>query len=333
MRLTGWLLLTMLCSGTLGAQTVGIHSHSGMCDASAAISLGTDRFVVGNDEDNVLRVYKRGQTGAPIFELNLERFLQVDQEKPETDMEGAARVGALIYWITSHGRNKEGKFRESRNRFFAIRVRNLGDEVLIEPEGQPYRTLLQDLLGHEPLKDFNLGAASQLAPKEEGALNIEGLCAGPDGSLWIAFRNPIPRGEALMVPILNALEVTQGRTARLGNPVLVPLRGYGIRGITWEKDHYWLVAGSHDGNGSSRLVRWRGPGHDPVFMNALSFGGLNPEAIVRFPDRANRLLLLSDDGNLRVAGERCKDVTDPRLKRFRSQWVEIGAGYVRPVDY
>ena len=332
MRIRGFLLLALACMTlSVCAQNVGIHSHVGMCDASATVALSADRFVVANDEDNVLRVYKRGTSGAPVFQLDVSRFLEVDQNKPESDLEGATRVGSRIYWITSHGRNKEGKFRESRNRFFAVRILDAGGEVLLEPEGRPYKLLLLDLWKHEPLQSFDLPSASQRAPKEVGALNIEGLCAGPEGSLWIAFRNPQPQGKALMVPILNPEEVIQGGRCTLGTPLLIDLRGYGFRDIIMEKDHYWLIAGSHDGKGSSRLMHWRGPGHDAVTMNTLFIAGFNPEAIVRFPDRDNRLLLLSDDGNLDVNGESCKDVEDSSLRRFRSQWIEIGAGYVRPV--
>ena len=40
-------------------------------------------------------------------------------KKPESDLEGAANLADRIYWITSHGRNREGEARESRHRFFA----------------------------------------------------------------------------------------------------------------------------------------------------------------------------------------------------------------------
>jgi hypothetical protein len=32
-----------------------------MCDASAAVALDADHFVVADDENNVLRIYRRGR--------------------------------------------------------------------------------------------------------------------------------------------------------------------------------------------------------------------------------------------------------------------------------
>src|SRR5690348_752082 len=77
----------------------------GMCDASAAVAIGTNFFVVANDEDNVLRVYRRHPGGLPIAAVDVSRFLAVKGKSPETDIEGATMVSNRIYWITSHGRN------------------------------------------------------------------------------------------------------------------------------------------------------------------------------------------------------------------------------------
>ena len=43
-------------------------------------------------------------------------------KEPEADLEGATRIGDDIYWITSHGQNKNGKNRPSRHRLFATAV-------------------------------------------------------------------------------------------------------------------------------------------------------------------------------------------------------------------
>src|SRR6185503_15218491 len=83
--------------------------HTGMCDASAAVALGPDLFAVANDEDNAIRIYLAGKPGPPIQTVNLSTFLQFGRKSPELDLEGAARIGDRIYWITSHGRNQEGR--------------------------------------------------------------------------------------------------------------------------------------------------------------------------------------------------------------------------------
>ena len=50
---------------------------------------------------------------------------------------------------------------------------------------------------------YGLAAASELAPKKEGAFNIEGLAATPGGQLLVACRNPQPKGNALISGIEN----------------------------------------------------------------------------------------------------------------------------------
>ena len=37
-------------------------------------------------------------------------------------LSGAAWLGDRIFWIGSHGRNRDGKYRASRHRFFAVRI-------------------------------------------------------------------------------------------------------------------------------------------------------------------------------------------------------------------
>ncbi len=96
--------------------------HSGMCDASAAVAVGPTMFVVANDEDNVLRVYRKNKPGEPVHTFDLTSFLKPDAEHPEADIEAATQVGDRVYWITSHGTNKKGKQRPSRHRLFATEV-------------------------------------------------------------------------------------------------------------------------------------------------------------------------------------------------------------------
>src|ERR1700742_377918 len=85
------------------AQTISdIFEYAGMCDASAGIGIDAERFVVVNDEDNTLRAYRRGERDAG-GSFDLTSFLKPDSENPETDLEGGARIGERVYWITSHG--------------------------------------------------------------------------------------------------------------------------------------------------------------------------------------------------------------------------------------
>jgi len=109
--------------------------YHGMCDASAAVALDKNHFAVGNDEDNRLRIYRTDLSGLPEQSRDLSGFLKVDPKRPESDLEGAAWLGDRIFWITSHGRNREGKFRESRHRFFATTVQKTNDGLCFVPVG------------------------------------------------------------------------------------------------------------------------------------------------------------------------------------------------------
>src|SRR5690606_34273273 len=100
-----------------------IVTFTGMCDASAATAIDDKHFVIGDDEDNNLRVYSLAG-GAPIYQKEISEFLGTMGKKgpKEADMEGAAKLGSSIFWITSHGRNKKGKERAERQRLFATEV-------------------------------------------------------------------------------------------------------------------------------------------------------------------------------------------------------------------
>jgi hypothetical protein len=299
--------------------------HVGCCDASAGVSVSSNLFIVANDEDNFLRVYRRDQSGPPVQNFAAGMFLHVDPKKPETDLEGAARVGDRIYWITSHGRNRDGEARESRHRFFATSIKvNESGRVELKTVGQPYTAMLRDLVSDPRLAKFGLFQASLLAPKERGGLNIEGLAATTNGTLLIAFRNPIPNKHALIVPLTNAADVINGQRPRFANPILLDLGNRGIRDIDWVGDRFLIIGGAYDGKGRFNLYEWDGGADQPRKIPDTHFKDMNPEALVIYPGTpANEFQLLSDDGTRKLAGEDCKNVRDVNRKWFRSYWVRL----------
>ena len=109
-----------LGSLTFGDEPAGeVLVFRGASDASAAVTIGEDMFIVADDENNILRVYNINKPGLPVFSFDLTEFLGINPEHPEADIEGATMIGRRIYWITSHGRNKDGKMRPNRYRYFA----------------------------------------------------------------------------------------------------------------------------------------------------------------------------------------------------------------------
>src|SRR5262249_36003120 len=142
-----------------------------------------------------------------------------------------------------------------------------------------------DLTTAPTLKPFNLLAASRLPPKARGALNIEGLSATPDGKLLIGFRNPIPGGRALLVPLENPEEVLAGRVARFGQPIQLELNGLGIRDLGYWQGKYLIIAGSYTSGGKTRLYTWLGGDFAPKHLKDIDLKGLNPEAVILYPDK------------------------------------------------
>lgn len=318
------LALSLLAETNSLPDTVG-PSYAGMCDASAGVALDNGCFVVASDEDSLLRVYGRAQPGLPLRCLDLAPLLELEQKAPETDIEGAARLGDLVYWITSHGRNAEGRERANRGRFFATRFRGSGAEQTLELVGKPCKTLLQQIITEPKLAKYDLAEASSQAPKTKNGFNIEGLCDDGRGGLLIGFRNPIPKKQALVVPLLNPGEVVQGSRPRFGDAIELDLAKLGVRDLARFEGRTLILAGPRGGGGRFALYEWGGPGTAPVKLGASLEEGLTPEAAIFYADTGwRRIQLLSDDGTRDVDGCACKDLTEPSRKSFRSIWVELG---------
>ena len=335
--------------------------YRGTSDASAAVAVSEKMFIMADDENNVLRAYKINGSDLPVFRCDLTRFLNINPEHPEADIEGAAMVGDTIYWISSHGRNKDGKIRPNRYRFFATSVRIENGNITIQPVGIPCRTLIHSLVTSYPAHQLGLAQATRfdssklskqerenLAPKRSG-LNIEGLCASPDGkTIYIGFRNPRPydrvsrRAKAIVVPLNNPKYVIErGSVPIFGAPMLWDLGGLGIRSMDYSDFHkaFFIIAGPYNEGPSFALYRWSGEkDKPPVLLRKLKpdRSGIKPEALISFKN-SGKFLLLSDDGSLaiKVASPReCEEgelsgdgtcpnkfLTDQNKKTFRGIWL------------
>jgi hypothetical protein len=329
--------------------------YHGASDVSTAVFLNDNHFVVADDETNSLRVYDPKIPGKPVFWLDLTAFLGVESSHPEADMEASAPVGDRIYWITSHGRNRDGKPRPSRYRFFSTVLRPVDGRVQLEPVGLPCSTLVSQFLAHpssvqgliarSTRLDASLSKKEQtaLAPKEKG-LNIEGLAVyPPHQSLLIGLRNPLfsptgkKGGSAIIIELLNPQAVVDtGDPARFGEVLFWDLEDRGVRSMHYSERHkmYFIVAGAVDSETTFALYRWDGDfERQPVKIHQWpKKDSFNPEAIA---ERAfdGLLWIFSDDGTLKVAvdspydcaeGELLKNnqcpnkyLTDPMRKTFR----------------
>jgi hypothetical protein len=292
----------------------------GMCDASGAVALDARTFIVADDEDNVLRAYDVQRPGPPLWSVDMSSAIgavpKPNKSPPETDIEAGTRVGALAFWLTSHGRNSSGKPKPERLKLFATTLPSATTPATVA--GLPYEHLLDDLLAEPRLARFSLEQAVTLAPKAKGGLNLEGMTARREGGVWIGFRNPIPDGAALLVPLLNPEQIIYGKRAELGEPRLLDLGGYGVRAISERAGSYLILAGPYDSGRGARLYAWDG-GATVTLRAEAALEGLNPEGFFT-PDEGD-VLVLSDDGSVSIDGRECKRLKDASKKRYRARWL------------
>lgn len=324
----GWKRFSVLLASTLvAAGALGVHGAEpqpewkhfrGICDASAMEMLDDDLFLVADDEDNVLRLYSRSKQGFPVASYDFSSFLGLQKKKKEIDFEGSARIGDHIFFISSHGANKKGKPQVSRHRIFAVQVAGKESQPEIRPVSY-YSNLLSDMTRAPELAHYKFAKASMLPPKEEGALNIEGLVATPEGHLLVGFRNPIPGGKALLLPILNPMEIIKGKRAQFGAAKQVDLGGLGIRSLTPSRDGYLMVAGAYSSEEGSQLYQWNGVSPAAMsLMNGAKMPG-NPEGMAVVKEGGREMVFaLSDDGTMKIGNSECKKLKDDSLKVFRA---------------
>ena len=361
------IVFCVLVFGVAGLAFYGVPQEEvlvfrGSSDASAAVAAGEDMFVMADDENNILRVYDTGKTGRPVGLYDMTAFLGIEPEHPEADIEAAAAIGRRVYWITSHGRNKDGKLRPNRYRFFATELLVANRSVELRPAGKSCENLIHELLETNAARRLELDKVTRfgaelkkkerekLAPKDEG-LNIEGLCASADGgTLYIGLRNPRPkdkqsgRAKAIVIPLLNPNRIIDaGEPPVFGEPMLWDLKGLGIRSMEYSRFHKacFVIAGGPDEDVGFALYRWSGKAESPPVPECkLSLGKskFTPEALISY-EKSGRLLVLSDDGSLivKVAGEwecmegeyrddgMCKNkyLINPSKKTFRGAWLVL----------
>lgn len=301
------------------ARPFGLYRY--IADASAAVALNEDLFIVGGDEVSSLRVYMRNNLASPpLYNIGIGAYLNIEPQHPECDIEGATRFGGRIFWITSHGRNRDGNYQYSRHQFFAATITLDGDNITSFSVDGNHTSLVDDLIAYDSV--YNLGLADaigvvgdhidpntlpNLAPKVDG-LNIEGLCTTAEGdSMLIAFRNPRPEIDndrhALIIPLLNPEQVVLlGETPVFDPPILLDLGPFGIRSIEYSPGLgvYLIVAGSHQSSDAEPLQILYSYNATTGELDKLhEFPEITPEALFQFPNSSD-IQLLSDDGVLLV---------------------------------
>ena len=288
------------------------------CDGSAGVALDREHFLVANDEDSVLRIYRRSGSPQPLADFNFRKFLELKKKEQESDIEGLTRIGSTVYAIASHSRSEDGDKRKERRQFFALRLTEQDGSPHLLPQGQPFSGLIKALESSEPLRAIDFDEAAKRPGDRRDGLNVEGLTSTAEGGLLIAFRAPVLNGDSLLVPLLNPEEVINDAPPRFGDPFRLALGGTGVRGIERHGDSYILTTESDQGAKGPRLFLWNGVARRPAELAISLPSDFNPEAVLLFPDSGLREIhLLSDDGNARIEGENCNDLSPQKTRYFR----------------
>ncbi|MFJ9036503.1 hypothetical protein ACIRF8_07915 [Streptomyces sp. NPDC102406] len=309
---------------------------TGSSDASAAVDVGGGYVVVADDESNVLRLYNGSVSGAPVRTWDFSGALGVDKE---VDIEGAARVGDLVYWTGSLGNNKDGEYKAARNTVFTTSVSGSGAATQLT-YAHSYKKLRDQLVAwdedHGDRYGFAAGTADGQAPKQIDGFNVEGLefAPGSTSTAYLGFRAPLvpPKegGKGLLVPVTNVDKVlASGAAPVFGTPVELDLGGLAVRDLRKNSaGQYLILAGSwaaDDNSDPYALYTWDGvAGHAPVKTADLPTddpGGW--EAIVSVPDLSlpgQRAQLVTDNGSADLYGDgtEAKDLDHDEWKKSRA---------------
>jgi len=293
---------------------------SGMCEASAAAQVAPGMVVVADDEDNVLRIFAMTGGTPVVADSAILSFLGVPTTSG-SDIEGAARVGKRIYWITSHSLTKNAKLKPKRSAFFATDIEATSPTSSLRRAGIAYVGLRDLLIASPELKHWNLEDAATRAPetglkeadvknpslpsspieatlRAEGGLNIEGLADRSGGALLIGLRSPVRGGMALVFTLANPAKVLKGKRPILREPIEVDLRGLGIRSMDriGLSDDYLVVAGPVAGGAPFQLFKWH-RGDSTARRLEPPPPTFSPEAAVLPMEEPGEVLLMSDDGD------------------------------------
>ncbi len=291
---------------------------SGSCDGSGGVALDEKHLAVVNDETSHLLIYQRHNPGGPVQSINIRKALEL-KKKEEGDLEGLAMMGDYLFVLGSHSRDRDGKKQKERRKLLALRLLSSEGEFVLKPVGDVYEDLLDDIEDHGAFGDLDLKQSAKESGDDPGGFNIEGLCSGADGVLWLCFRGPRIGTQALLIPITNPMDVVAGARPRFGKHQLLDLQGRTIRGADNFGGQILFVADSDNEGPGPAIFLWDEAGNDVTQLRTPELRSLDPESVILFPDTGlQEILILSDDGGRRLMGKDCKDWEDKSDKRFRS---------------
>ena len=337
---------------------IGRRWHTGIADASAAVTIENDYMLVANDESNYFYLYHRNYSALPvsIFDYNINNPLALTDSSSgkwkEVDVEGAVksiRNPSVIYWIGSMSNNSSLFYKPNRNRLFAVTVSGKAPHLRISNAG--HISQLREYLirwGDKHGYDFGGSAAVGRDPKTADGFNIEGMVFGPDNkTLYIAFRSPLvpttSRTKAVIAPVKEfETWFNSGSPVgepNIGDPIELDLGSRGIRDIIrLPNGSYVIIGGSYGPTVMPAIFAWSGQDEEAAsLITSFEPKGLNVEGVLPVYEAGristNKLQVLNDNGTDIFYGDTilAKDLPIDNLKKFSSVIIESPRPVLWPV--
>ena len=243
----------------------GVYYYQ-MSNTSTAIDVGDGYMLLGDDDANVVFLYKQDGSGFPLKVWDFTSDSQLGST--ELAIESAARSGDTIVWAASHGNNSRhgqentngaGATQERRRVMFATTISGSGANTELSFAGRygggpgsksdvADLGLWADLITWDKANGHGMGAdalgfeaATQdgVFPFAPSGFSIEGMEFAANGTTgYLGFRAPTINvsgsQHALIVPVTNVLHLVDGIGAQSGQgqfgaPILLDLGGRSIR--------------------------------------------------------------------------------------------------------
>lgn len=285
--------VSMAAKNDKNKEELVIKSFHKLYEPSAVVTLPNGNVMIFEDEGgDVVTVHRISEEKGELF---LEKVDSSVPTLPVDDIEGAV-LGAneAVLAITSHSRNKKGKRKSVREKLVSINLKSsdtstISTEDLVEQINQHLVPIDRQL--KDDLKKLDIEAIS---------------FTGNGENLLIGLRDPVYQGKAIVVELINLVEVlTQESWPKLSHqPILLDLGGAGVRAMTYDKKReiQYIVSEVEHGKKAKMQARLWAWDKEKESVDRMTFKGikkLNNIEGVTIVEYANQeyLLVVCDNGD------------------------------------
>ncbi|MDP5308204.1 Pycsar system effector family protein [Paracoccus spongiarum] len=295
------ILATRSGTADLRLRNLGIGAFEQIYEPSAVQQLPDGRLLVVEDEaTRAMSVLTIGADGALAEDKATGTRLMRGMGRKMSDLEGLSLDDAgNVYAVTSHSLTNEGERKADREQLLRFQVSGASIGAIRSVGG------LRDAMAGDAGLRAAIEARAGQAP-DFSDLNIEGLAYHvPTGRLYLGLRDPRAGEASLIVVIDNPDRMFEtGEAPRFGDPVLLDLRGGGIRALSYDPVlGSFLIVNEIEGyenNRYSQLWSWSGnPDHAPEpvalpdIINLNNVESIDSIMVQGVP----HILLMSDEGS------------------------------------